>query len=195
MQTRLSFEFILTSKGMVRDQTLVVGADGRIERIEPHGGGPCEGLLASPGMPNAHSQAFQRALAGYGEVPRGEDSFWSWREAMYRVANRVTPEDMFVIAREAFWDMLRGGFTSVAEFHYLHHMPDGRPGAQMGRAVVAAAREVGIRLRLLPVFYQTGGFKQAARDEQRRFVHGSVADYCALLEELHGVDLGIAPHS
>ena len=195
MQTRLAFEYILTPKGMVRDQALVVGADGRIERIEPRGAGPCDGFLAIPGMPNAHSHAFQRALAGYGEVPSGQDSFWSWREAMYRLANRVSPEDMFIIAREAFWDMLRGGYTSVAEFHYLHHMPDGRPGAQMGRAVVAAAREAGIRLRLLPVFYQQGGFGKAARDEQRRFIHGSVEDFCALLEELHDVELGLAPHS
>ena len=195
MQTRLAFEYILTPQGMVRDQALVVGADGRIERIEPRGPGPCDGFLALPGMPNAHSHAFQRALAGYGEVPGGQDSFWSWREAMYRLANRVSPEDMFVITREAFWDMLRGGYTSVAEFHYLHHMPDGRPGAQMGRAVAAAARETGIRLRLLPVFYQQGGFGQAARDEQRRFVHGSVEDFCGLLEELHDVELGLAPHS
>ena len=195
MQTRLSFEYLLTPKGLVRDQAVVLDASGRIERIEPRGGGPCDGFLAIPGMPNAHSHAFQRALSGYGEVPKGQDSFWSWREAMYRLANRVTPEDMFVIAREAFWDMLRGGFTSVAEFHYLHHMPDGRPGAQMGRAVIAAARETGIRLRLLPVYYQTGGFGQPARDEQRRFIHSNVEDFCALLSEFHDVELGLAPHS
>jgi formimidoylglutamate deiminase len=194
MQTRLAFEYILSPEGLLRDQALVLDGEGRIVRIEP-AAGRHDGFLALPGMPNAHSHAFQRALSGFGETPKGEDSFWSWREAMYRLANRMTPEDMFIIAREAFWDMLRGGFTSVAEFHYLHHLPDGRPGAHMGRAVIAAAKEVGIRLRLLPVFYQTGGFKQAARDEQRRFVHASVADYCALLEELHGVDLGIAPHS
>ena len=195
MQTRLAFEHILTPQGMLRDQALVVDAAGRIERIEPRGAGPCDGFLAIPGMPNAHSHAFQRALAGYGEVAGGEDSFWSWREAMYRIANRVTPEEMFIIAREAFWDMLRGGFTSVAEFHYLHHMPDGRHGAQMGRAVIAAAEETGIRLRLLPVYYQTGGFGKPARDEQRRFIHDSVEDFCGLLEELHGAELGLAPHS
>src|SRR5579871_3455962 len=199
MQTRLSFEYILTPRGMVRDQALVVGADGRIERIEPRGDASCDGFLAIPGMPNAHSHAFQRALSGYGEVAGsaagGEDSFWSWREAMYRLANRVTPEEMFIIAREAFWDMLRAGFTSVAEFHYLHHMPDGRPGAQMGRAVVAAAKETGIRMRLLPVYYQAGGFGKPARDEQRRFIHGNLEDFCALLEELRDVELGLAPHS
>jgi formiminoglutamate deiminase len=194
MQTRLAFEYILTPQGLVRDQALVVGEDGRIQKIEPAKGG-ADGFLALPGMPNAHSHAFQRALAGYGEVPKGQDSFWSWREAMYRLANRINPEDMFIIAREAFLDMLRGGFTSVAEFHYLHHMPDGRHGAQMGRAVIAAAKEAGIRLRLLPVYYQTGGFGQPARDEQQRFIHRNAEDFLALLSELHEVELGFAPHS
>lgn len=195
MQTRLAFEYILTPQGMQRDQALLVGADGRIERIEPRGAGSCDGFLAIPGMPNAHSHAFQRALAGYGESAQGEDSFWSWRDAMYRLANRVTPEEMFIIAREAFWDMLRGGYTAVAEFHYLHHMPDGRPGAQMGRAVAAAAKETGIRMRLLPVYYRNGGFGKPPRDEQRRFIHAGVEDFCALLDELHDVELGLAPHS
>ena len=194
MQTRLAFEYILTPEGLRRDQALVLDPEGRITRIEP-AKAPYDGYLAVPGVPNAHSHAFQRALAGFGEVPKGQDSFWSWREAMYRLANRVGPEDMFIIAREAFWDMLRGGFTSVAEFHYLHHMPDGRPGAHMGRAVIAAAKEVGIRLRLLPVFYQNGGFGQRPRDEQRRFIHDNVDDFVALLQELHGVELGLAPHS
>ena len=199
MQTRLAFEYILTPDGLVHDQALVLDGEGRIERIEP-AQGQRDGFLAIPGMPNAHSHAFQRALSGYGEVANissggGQDSFWSWREAMYRLANRISPEEMFIVAREAFWDMLRGGFTSVAEFHYVHHLPGGAPGPIMARTVIAAAKEVGIRIRLLPVFYQTGGFKQPARDEQRRFVHGSIADFCGLLQEIHGVDLGLAPHS
>ena len=195
MQTRLAFEYILTPQGLARDQALVLDGEGNIERIEPTGGGAREGFLAIPGMPNAHSHAFQRALSGYGEVPHGEDSFWSWREAMYRLANRLTPEDLFVIAREAYWDMLRGGFTSVAEFHYLHHLPDGRPGTEMARSVIAAAEETGIRLLLLPVYYRAGGFGKPARDEQRRFVHADVEDYFGLLAELHDVPLGVAPHS
>jgi formimidoylglutamate deiminase len=194
MQTRLAFEYILTPSGLVHDQALLVDAEGRIERMEP-AQGRHDGFLAIPGMPNAHSHAFQRALSGFGEVPYGRDSFWSWREAMYRLANRINPEEMFIVAREAFWDMLRGGYTSVAEFHYLHHMPDGAPGPIMARTVIAAAKEAGIRMRLLPVYYQTGGFKQPARDEQRRFVHGSIADFCGLLQEIHDVDLGLAPHS
>jgi formimidoylglutamate deiminase len=194
MQTRLAFEYLLTPEGIRHNQALVINAEGLIERIEPAHGGS-DGFFAIPGMPNAHSHAFQRALAGYGETPHGEDSFWSWREAMYRLANRVTPEDMFIIAREAYREMLRGGYTSVAEFHYIHHMPDGRPGPEMAQAVIAAAREAGIHLLLLPVLYQTGGFNKPPRDEQRRFVHGSVADFCGMLKELHGVNLGMAPHS
>ena len=130
MQTRLTFKYVLTPEGLRSDQTLVIGATGLIEALEP-ASGPTDGFFAIPGMPNAHSHAFQRALSGFGEMPHGEDSFWSWREAMYRLANRVTPADMFVIAREAFLDMLRGGFTSVAEFHYVHHMPDDCPGPEM----------------------------------------------------------------
>lgn len=194
MQTRLTFKYLLTPGGLRPDQTLVIGATGLIEALEP-ARGPADGFLALPGMPNAHSHAFQRAFSGFGEARTGADSFWSWREAMYRLANRMTPEDMFVIAREAFLDMLRAGFTSVAEFHYVHHMPDGRPGPEMARAVIDAAHAAGIHLVLLPVFYQTGGFNRPPADVQRRFVHASIEDYCWLLQELHGVKLGIAPHS
>ena len=194
MQIQLTFKYLLTPKGLCRDQTVVVGETGLIEALQP-GKGPADGFLAIPGMPNAHSHAFQRALSGFAEARTGADSFWSWREAMYRLANKVTPEDMFVIAREAFLDMLRGGFTSVAEFHYVHHMPDGRPGPEMARAIVRAAAAAGIHLLLLPVFYQTGGFNMPATQAQRRFVHASIEDYCHLLQQLDGVRLGIAPHS
>lgn len=194
MQTRLAFEYLLTPEGIRRDQALVINSEGLIERIEP-AKGASDGFFAIPGMPNAHSHAFQRALSGYGETPQGEDSFWSWREAMYRLANRITPEDMYVIARGAYLEMLRGGYTSVAEFHYIHHLPDGRPGPEMAQAVIAAARDTGIHLLLLPVLYMTGGFKQPPRDEQRRFIHSSVDEYCNLLRELRGANLGLAPHS
>ncbi|HVA55761.1 MAG TPA: formimidoylglutamate deiminase [Gammaproteobacteria bacterium] len=194
MQIQLTFKYLLTPEGLLRDQTLVVGDTGLIEALQP-GKGPADGYLAIPGMPNAHSHAFQRALSGFGEARAGEDSFWSWREAMYRLANQATPEDMFVIAREAFLDMLRGGYTSVAEFHYVHHMPDGRPGPEMARAIIRAAAAAGIHLLLLPVFYQTGGFNKPATQAQRRFVHASIEDYSHLLQELKDVRLGIAPHS
>lgn len=194
MQLRLTFKYVLTPDGLRRDQTLVVSSSGLIEAFEP-AQGAADGFMALPGMPNAHSHTFQRALSGFGERAQGADSFWSWREVMYKLANRITPEDLFVIAREAFLDMLRGGFTSVAEFHYLHHLPDGRPGPEMARALMRAAEAAGIHLLLLPVFYQTGGFAAPAKPEQRHFVHASIEDYCRLVRELHGVKLGIAPHS
>ncbi|HET7587252.1 MAG TPA: formimidoylglutamate deiminase [Gammaproteobacteria bacterium] len=195
MTNRLTFQYLLTPAGMERDRTLELSEAGTITAIGP-AAGPADGFLALPGMPNAHSHAFQRALAGSAEARLGEDSFWSWREAMYRLANRVTPDDMLVIARQAFADMLRGGYTTVAEFHYLHGLPDGRCGAAMADAVIEAAAEMGIRLTLLPVFYQAGGFDAAPQPEQRRFVHESLDDYLGLLEDLRGkTALGVAPHS
>lgn len=190
-----TFKHILTPEGMLADRTLAI-EDGRISAIGP-AEGPPDGFLALPGMPNAHSHAFQRALAGHGEARRGEDSFWSWREAMYRLAGALSPEDMYAVARMAFVDMLRGGFTAVAEFHYLHHRPDGGPGPEMGLAVIEAARDTGLPLTLLPVFYQAGGFGQPPAAGQRRFVHDSVAAYGRLLEALAaaGARLGVAPHS
>jgi formimidoylglutamate deiminase len=194
MQTRLTFNYVLTPDGVLQNLTLVIGPSGLIEALES-GDAQADGFLAVPGVPNAHSHAFQRALSGFGESGTGQDSFWSWREIMYRLANRVTPADMFVIAREAFFEMLRGGFTSVAEFHYVHHMPDGRHGPEMAQAIVQAAHAAGIHLLLLPVFYHSGGFNTPPSDRQRRFIHASIEDYCHLLQELHGVRLGIAPHS
>lgn len=196
MTRELEFRQALTPAGMVSDCVISVSPEGRIESIRPGAAeGAPDGDLALPGMPNAHSHAFQRALAGYGEVPRGKDSFWSWREAMYRLAGRVTPEDMYAIASQAFAEMLAGGFTSVAEFHYLHHLPDGGRGPEMGRAVIEAAQRVGIRLVMLPVYYETGGFGRPPGDGQRRFVHDSPGDFVRLLEGLDAPAAGIAPHS
>lgn len=194
MPSPLTFKYVLTPRGLVQDRTLVVSDTGMIESIQPAQTAP-DGFMALPGMPNGHSHVFQRALSGFGERAHGQDSFWSWRDAMYRLANRVTPEDMFVIAREGFLDMLRAGFTSVAEFHYIHHLPDGRRGPEMAQAVIQAAQAAGIHLVLLPVFYQTGGFRQPARPEQRRFLHESVESYCKFLATLPRPPLGVAPHS
>lgn len=194
----LRFRHLLTPDGMVHDRQVVVGADGRIERIEPaDSGAGHDGWLALPGMPNAHSHVFQRALAGYGEARASEaDSFWSWREAMYRLAARISPEDLFVIARQGFIDMLRAGFTAVAEFHYLHHLPDGSRTTAMADAVAAAAAEAGIRLRLLPVAYFHAGFGGKPPEAgQRRFAHRDVEEYLALVQQLAAHRPGIAPHS
>jgi formimidoylglutamate deiminase len=191
---RLNFRHVLTPEGVLADQAVVVDEAGMIAAIEP-ASGPWDGTLALPGMPNAHSHVFQRALSGLGEARRGEDSFWSWREAMYALAARVDAEAMYAIARFAYGEMLAAGFTSVAEFHYLHHAPDGARGPEMAEAVVAAAHDAGIRLRLLPVLYQRGGFDRPAGGGQRRFLHEENAAFLKLLEQLQAARPGMAFHS
>jgi formimidoylglutamate deiminase len=198
MNAVLRFEHILTPGGIERHKRLVIDDHGRIAAIEDDPAGPgrgADGWLALPGMPNAHSHTFQRAMTGRGEGGGGEDSFWSWREAMYGLALTLTPEQLYPLAARAFADMLRAGFTSVAEFHYLHHRIDGSRGPEMGRAVAEAAAEAGIRLVLLPVLYQRGGFGRPPESRQRRFVHDRLEDYLELLQELGDLPLGIAPHS
>ena len=140
MDKRLNFKFLLTPEGMLHDKSVVVDAAGRISGIEPVDGN-YHGYLALPGMPNAHSHVFQRALSGYGEARAGDDSFWTWRNAMYQLANSVSAEDVHCIARHAFIEMLRAGFTTVVEFHYLHHPLNGERGTEMARAVIDAAED------------------------------------------------------
>jgi formiminoglutamate deiminase len=153
-----------------------------------------------PGLANLHSHAFQRAMAGLTERRGGEsDSFWTWREQMYRFVERLTPDDLEAIAALAYMEMLEAGFTWVAEFHYLHHQPDGRPYddiAEMSQRIVAAAADVGIGLTLLPVFYRQGGFGgRPPSDAQRRFLNDRDS-YARILEtKVPGGRIGIAPHS
>lgn len=129
-----------------------------------------------PGIANLHSHAFQRAMAGLAErMTHPSDSFWTWRETMYRMAARFDPDTLHAVASQLYVEMLEAGYTTVCEFHYLHHAPAGRPYADpaaMSRALVAAARETGIRLTLLPVLYMTGGFDgRPLNERQRRFGH------------------------
>jgi formimidoylglutamate deiminase len=157
-----------------------------------------------PGLPNIHSHAFQRAMAGLAErQSHPEDSFWTWRELMYRFAGKVTPETQYAIACQLYAEMLESGYTTVCEFHYLHHQPDGRPyddPAEMSNALIAAARDTGIRLTLLPVLYMQGGFDgRALSERQRRFGH-DVDGFLRLLELLRPLQddrlrVGIAIHS
>ena len=156
------------------------------------------------GLPNLHSHAFQRAMAGLAErQSHPEDSFWTWRELMYRFAGKVTPESQYAIATQLYVEMLEAGYTSVCEFHYLHHAPDGRPyddPAAMAKSLVAAAHDTGIRLTLLPVLYMSGGFDgRALSARQRRFGH-SLDAYLSLLQSLRALGhetlaVGIALHS
>lgn len=153
-----------------------------------------------PGLPNLHSHAFQRAMAGLTERRGSEtDSFWTWREQMYRFVERLTPDDLEAIAAQAYMEMLEAGFTWVAEFHYLHHQPDGRPYdnvAEMSQRIVAAAAETGIGLTLLPVFYRQSGFGgKPPSPAQARFLNDR-SSYARLMEtKVPGGRIGIAPHS
>ena len=181
------------------------------------------GHYVLPGMPNLHSHAFQRAMAGLTErraavsfVPeadkkesmivdrsRHEDSFWTWRETMYAFAGRVGPDELRAIAAQLYVEMLKAGYTQVCEFHYLHHQPDGKhyaDPAAMSLALIEAARETGIGLTLLPTLYMTGGFDgRALSERQRRFGH-DVDGFLLLIDKLRKMEsstlrVGMALHS
>ncbi len=156
-----------------------------------------------PGLVNLHSHALQRAMAGLAERHGpGADSFWTWREAMYRFTARIEPADLHAIAAQLYAEMLESGYTHVCEFHYLHHRRDGQaytPTSAMADALVAAAQETGIGLTLLPVLYMQGGFDgRPLEAPQRRFAH-DVETFLQLLGDLHtrypGLHLGLAFHS
>jgi formimidoylglutamate deiminase len=157
-----------------------------------------------PGLVDAHSHAFQRAFAGLSERREtGADDFWSWRDRMYRVAQRITPAQLEAVAAQLYVELLRGGYTQVCEFHYLHHGFGGRPYAQratMCHALATAGAHSGIGLTLLPVLYERAGFMQAAlRDDQLRFsstpalVHHLLREVQALGQAR--VNAGVAIHS
>ncbi|HEX3140985.1 MAG TPA: formimidoylglutamate deiminase [Rhizobacter sp.] len=140
----------------------------------PPAGATVLGGPALPGLGNAHSHAFQRAFAGLAERRESDaDDFWSWRDRMYGVAQRITPDQLHAIAAQLYVELLRGGYTQVCEFHYLQHTEDGRPYADpatMSWALADAAADAGIGLTVLPVLYQRAGFKQPLlRHDQRRF--------------------------
>jgi formimidoylglutamate deiminase len=159
-----------------------------------------------PGMPNLHSHAFQRALVGRTQVAGpGEDSFWTWRQAMYASLDRLGPDEVAAVAGWLAVELLEGGFTGVAEFHYVHHQPDGTPytdRAELGRRTLHALRSAGLSVAMLPVLYAHSGFGgQAPTPGQRRFVNDvdGVLDIVAALRAQAagdpGVCVGLAPHS
>ena len=206
--TRLHFRHALLPEGWARDVTVTV-ADGVLSGIEADSDANAADerhAVALPGMPNVHSHAFQRAMAGRAERrgPDGDD-FWTWRDQAYRVAARLDPDSARIVAAMAQVEMLETGFTRVGEFHYLHHAPDGQPyddPAAMSGAIVAAAQVTGIALTHLPVFYAHSGFGGLPPTEgQRRFVHELdgfarlVERACDLASALPDAVVGIAPHS
>ncbi|MGB0659231.1 MAG: formimidoylglutamate deiminase [Mangrovicoccus sp.] len=159
-----------------------------------------------PGGANLHSHAFQRSFAGLTEARGpGADSFWTWREMMYRFALSLDPEQAQIVAEMAYIEMLEAGYTRLGEFHYLHHAPDGRAyedPAEMSARIFAAAQETGIALTHLPVFYAHGGFgPKPAGEGQRRFLHDRegflrLIEACdGLAAQMPSARVGFAPHS
>lgn len=178
--------------------------DGRItalraEVLAPPPGAEILRGLTLPGLANAHSHAFHRALRGTVQV--GSGTFWTWREVMYSVADRLTPETYHALARAVYAEMALAGVTAVGEFHYVHHGPGGVPYADpnaMGEALVTAAAEVGVRITLLDTAYLSSGFGQPPTTHQLRFSDGdaeSWAERCSVLKERDHARIGAAIHS
>ncbi len=219
--TRIEFDHALLPEGWRSGVTVTVDDQGTITDVAfpspPAGegglrGGPDEGHSirfrghAVPGVPNVHSHAHQRAMTGLAERSGpAHDNFWTWREAMYGFALKMSPEDLEAIAAQLYVEMLKSGFTAVGEFQYLHHQPDGSAyaePAEMSLRCLAAAQSADIAITILPTLYAHGGFGGApATDGQRRFRNG--AD--RFLDTVRRLDaetrghplrrLGIAPHS
>ena len=198
----------LLPNGWHANVSLRADASGRWAEVvpdTPRADLPSLGRFVLPGMPNLHSHAFQRAMAGRAErYSRPDDSFWSWRETMYQHAGGMNPERLRIIARWLYTEMLEQGYTRVCEFHYVHHQADGKayqPETAMADALVAAAGEVGIGLTLLPTLYQRGGFAdQPLSPRQWRFQHATetfmrLCEALAVAHEGGGVRVGAAIHS
>jgi formimidoylglutamate deiminase len=204
----LFFEQALLSQGFARDVRIVVDG-GRLKSVEAGASaeqGDERHRIGLPGICNLHSHAFQRGMAGLAEI-RGTaaDSFWTWRELMYRFVGRMTADDIEAVAAQAYVEMLEAGFTRVGEFHYIHHDVSGAPYANIGELaerIAASAQSTGIGLTLLPVFYAQAGFGGRAPDQgQRRFIN-DVNGFSRLLDAsrravvgLQGAVVGLAPHS
>ena len=200
----------LLPEGWRRDVRIACDEAGLITAVTPDAAPAAARRLRGhviPGIANLHSHAFQRAMAGGAErrSPAGQDSFWTWREAMYRFALSVSPEDAQAIAAQLYAECLTRGFTQIAEFHYLHHAPDGTPYAdrsEMAQRLFAAAESTGIGITMLPSLYRHGGiFGAPPHDGQRRFLN-DLDGFLEILERVRATAAhqrnaawGVAPHS
>lgn len=204
--------------GLLQNKTWIIPAfvsltdDGKVISIsDKNRDGKMDEIIdgyAIPGFQNAHSHAFQYAMAGLAEIhpdPSQEDDFWSWRDTMYKIALSVNPDHLETIAMMLYSEMLKHGYTTVAEFHYLHHDKNGHPYnnlSEMGERLISAAQKTGIKITLVPMFYQKGGFGKEPETNQRRFISSTVDDYGRLLEasfdstkSYSGANLGMGIHS
>jgi len=199
----------LTAEGWRADVVISIGADGRISSVSDDNDIADHRLdLVLPAPVNLHSHAFQRAMAGLTEArgPDPRDSFWTWRKLMYQFLDQLTPEQVEVIAAQAFMEMAEAGFAAVAEFHYLHHGINGQPYDHLGELtdrIAAAAQAVGLGLTHLPVLYEFGGCdRRALVGGQRRFGN-EFERYACLFEDAQNTiskgppdwNIGVAPHS
>ena len=206
---RYFFEHALLAENWAKDVSVVSDAKGDITSVTPNTKdvrSDHRAKIALPGLPNVHSHAFQRAMAGMAEVKgAGDDSFWTWRKVMYQFLERLTPDDLYAIASLAYCEMLESGFTAVSEFHYLHHDASGSVYNDIGAmafAIAEAAQTSGIGPTFLPVFYANSQFGGAPpTDAQRRFVN-SPDQFATLLDRIDHIatslpdaQVGIAPHS
>jgi formiminoglutamate deiminase len=189
--------------GRVASRVLITVADGRITDVEADVDAPTTAQrlagLVLPGLANTHSHAFHRALRGRTQVGRGD--FWTWRDQMYAVANRLDPQNYLALARATYAEMALAGITCVGEFHYVHHQAGGVPYSDrnaMGAALIEAAAQVGVRLTLLDACYLAGGIGEPLSTVQQRFTDGDTAGWAARVDEIDGaphVRIGAAIHS
>ncbi len=206
------FKYLLQQDGWLQNAYVKIDEHGIIQSLStstPQEAVAIEYIngFALPGFQNAHSHAFQFGMAGMAEkhAPGTKDDFWSWREAMYECALRMSPDEMERVATACYKEMLRCGYIHVAEFHYLHHDKDGKQYAnlaEMGERLLSAAKTAGIKITLVPVFYQQGGFGMEPQPRQRRFISKTLDDYFHLLDDTaHAVAkytharLGFGAHS
>ncbi|MCG8576453.1 MAG: formimidoylglutamate deiminase [Flavobacteriales bacterium] len=189
--TTYRFKYLLTEEGWKSDALVKVDTEGKILSLTEDQSAIVDhelNVAALPGFQNAHSHSFQYAMAGLAErhsTSSTPDDFWSWREAMYSLALSINPDQLESIARMLYSEMLRHGYTDVAEFHYVHHDKNGSAYenlSEMGERLVKAAADVGLGITLIPIFYQKGGFGKEPTEGQKRFISSDLDAYNRLLD-------------
>jgi formimidoylglutamate deiminase len=202
----LAPDYVYTPQGLLSNQVISISEEGYIYALskrEPDTeiSETLPGIALLPGFVNVHSHVFQRALRGHTHHARStRDTFWTWRQAMYTEAQRLNPDRLYEISVQTYREMLAAGYTSVGEFHYVHHQLDGRPYERensMSEAVLQAGHDVGIRVVLLLTAYAHSDFYHPPDEMQKRFCDASLDAYLSRAEALRttGVALGVAPHS
>ena len=184
------FRALLQNQGWIENATVSLNEAGNIIAVSNDENADAIFIngYALPAFQNAHSHAFQYAMCGVAErhsISQNADDFWSWREAMYQLALNLNPDQMKAIAAMLYAELLRNGYSNVAEFHYVHHDKNGKSYnnlATMGEVLIEAAKEAGIKITLIPIFYQKSGFGQPPNERQRRFISPTFDDYCKLFE-------------